>query len=88
MDAKISVVTEQEQKGVFVAQFKAQDIAVFSYYVESEKECYIIDPLFDDFVFKSFIKKRGATLKYVLLSHYHADFLTAHAGLGVPVIMG
>lgn len=88
MDQKISIVTEQEEKGVYIAQFKTHDLAIFTYYVESQKECYIIDPTFDCVVFKDFIKKRGSTLKYVLLTHYHADFLSAHVDLGVPIIMG
>lgn len=88
MDQKISIVTEQEEKGVYIAQFKTHDLAIFTYYVESQKECYIIDPTFDCVVFKDFIKKRGSNLKYVLLTHYHADFLSAHVDLGVPIIMG
>lgn len=88
MDAKISIVTEQQEKGVYVAQFKVHDLAIFSYYVESDKECYIIDPTFDNVIFKEFIKKRGSTVKYVLLTHYHADFLSAHTDFGVPIIMG
>lgn len=33
MDTKISIVTEQQEKGVYVAQFKVHDLAIFSYYV-------------------------------------------------------
>ena len=35
MDAKISISTEQEGPGFFVAQFKTLELAIFSYYVES-----------------------------------------------------
>jgi hydroxyacylglutathione hydrolase len=56
--------------------------------VESNKECYIIDPTFDDKILKDFIKKRGSILKYVVMTHYHADFLSAHVNLGAPIIMG
>lgn len=27
-------------------------------------------------------------MKYVILTHYHADFLSAHVDMGVPIIMG
>jgi hypothetical protein len=52
MDTKIGIVTEQEEKGVYVAQFKVYDLAIFTYYVESNKECYLIDPTFDYIIFK------------------------------------
>ena len=43
-------------------------------------------PTYDDIIFKEFIEKRGSTLKYVLLTHYHADFVSSHAELGVPIM--
>lgn len=73
---------------MYIAQFKTHDLAIFTYYVESNKECFIIDPPFDSNIFKDYIKKRGSSLKYVILTHYHADFLSAHIDLGVPIIMG
>lgn len=53
-------------------------LAVFTYYVESYGEAYIIDPTFDYLCYKLFTEKRGATLKYVVLTHYHADFIAGH----------
>ena len=61
-----------------MAQFKTKMLAVFTYYIESNKEAYIIDPTFDSLIFSEFVEKRGATLKYVVLTHYHADFLSGH----------
>lgn len=33
MDAKINMITEQQEKGVYIAQFKVHDLAIFSYYI-------------------------------------------------------
>ena len=63
-------------------------LAVFTYYVESNNQAYLIDPTFDYLVYKEFIDKRGTALKYVVLTHYHADFLAGHTEFKVPVIMG
>ena len=83
------LTTEQEANGVYVAQFKTADLAIFSYYVEAEdKSAYIIDPTFDTKVYKDLLVQRGSTLKYIVLTHFHADFLSGHTAFGVPVIMG
>ena len=82
MDAKNSIVTEQ---GYYVAQIKTADLAIFSYYVESNKEAILIDPTLDTSLYKDIIAKRHSTLKYVLLSHYHADYLSGHTQFNVPI---
>lgn len=73
-----TVVTEQEGKGFYIAQLKNSDLSNFSYYVESEKEAYIIDPIFDTRSYQDILIKRGATLKNVLLTHYHLDYISGH----------
>ena len=42
-----SLITEQQGDGFYIAQFKNSDLAIHSYYVESNKEALIIDPTFD-----------------------------------------
>lgn len=56
--------------------------------MESEGKAILIDPVFDTNPYHDLIKKRGATLAFVFLTHYHSELLTAHAQLGVPVVMG
>ena len=73
-----TVVTEQEGKGFYIVQLKNSDLSNFSYYVESEKEAYIIDPIFDTRSYQDILNKRGATLKNVLLTHYHLDYISGH----------
>lgn len=88
MDAKIAVTTEQEGKGFYVAQFKTVELAIFSYYIESAGQVILIDPTFDVTVYKDFIAKRNSVLKYLILTHYHADFLAGHTQFEVPIVMG
>ncbi len=56
--------------------------------MESEGETYLIDPPLDLEVLKKKAEERGAKIKYVLLTHYPIDYLTGHAQIDVPVIMG
>lgn len=88
MDSKLNLVTEQSGDGFYVAQFKTSELAIFSYYVESNKECLLLDPVFDVKTYNEFIAKRHSHLKYVALTHYHADYLSGHTEFKVPIIMG
>ena len=83
-----TITTEQEGNGFYIAQFKTADLAIFSYYVESDKLAYIIDPTFDTKVYEDILAKRGAKLESILLTHYHADFISGHTQFKVPIIMG
>lgn len=83
-----SVVTEQEGKGFYLAQVKNSDLAIFSYYVESDKEAYLVDPTFDVKIYQDILANRGATLKYLVMTHYHADFISGHLEFKVPILMG
>jgi glyoxylase-like metal-dependent hydrolase (beta-lactamase superfamily II) len=88
MDSKLSLVSEQSGDGFYVAQFKTSELAIFSYYVESNKEGLLLDPVFDVKVYNDFIAKRHSHLKYVALTHYHADYLSGHTEFSVPIVMG
>ena len=52
-----------------------------SYYIESDNDCVIIDPLRDTKVYDDLILKRGKNLKYVFETHFHADFISGHIDL-------
>lgn len=56
-------------------------MAEYAYYIESNKEAIIIDPLRDIQPYIDLAKERGATIKYVLLTHFHADFVAGHVSL-------
>lgn len=63
-----------------------------AYYIESRGEAVIIDPLRD---YTSYVKKaemNGAKIKYILETHFHADFVSENLDLeratGTPVVFG
>lgn len=88
IDSKCCISTQQEGDDYYLEHFKTADLAIFSYYVESGSEAILIDPTFDVQVFRELITKRKSTLKYVFLSHYHADYLSGHNQFEVPIVMG
>ena len=63
-----------------------------SYYIESRGECIIIDPIKDIEEYDNLIKKNKSKLKYVLETHFHADFISGHLELSdkynAPIVFG
>ncbi|NDV42429.1 MBL fold metallo-hydrolase [Flagellimonas sediminis] len=67
-------------------------LAQGAYYIESEGEAAIVDPLRE---VKPYIKKAtedGAKIKYIFETHFHADFVSGHVTLaketGAEIIYG
>ena len=56
-------------------------LAQGAYYVESEGEVAIIDPLREIDPYLKKIKKEKAKIKYIFETHFHADFLSGHLDL-------
>jgi hydroxyacylglutathione hydrolase len=67
-------------------------LAQGAYYIESEGEAAIIDPLRETSPYIERAKSRNATIKYVLETHFHADFVSGHLDLanktGAPIVFG
>lgn len=67
-------------------------LAQGAYYIESEGEAVVIDPLreIDSYVQKA--ARHGATIKYVFETHFHADFVSGHLDLakatGATIVYG
>ena len=63
-----------------------------AYYIESDGEAAIIDPLRESKPYHSRLERDGATLKYIFETHFHADFVSGHVSLsqetGAPIIYG
>jgi hydroxyacylglutathione hydrolase len=63
-----------------------------AYYIESEGEVAIIDPLRDTDEYTKLAKERNAGIKYIFETHFHADFVSGHLDLsrqtGAPIIYG
>jgi hydroxyacylglutathione hydrolase len=67
-------------------------LAQGAYYIESNGEVAIIDPLreVDDYITRA--EKDGASIKYIFESHFHADFVSGHVTLaqktGATIVYG
>ena len=63
-----------------------------AYYIESEGEVAIIDPLRDTDEYIKLTKENNAAIKYIFETHFHADFVSGHIDLskqtGAPIIYG
>lgn len=67
-------------------------LAQGAYYVSHQGEAAIIDPLREVQPYLDRAAKRGETIKYILETHFHADFVSGHQDLarktGAPIIYG
>ncbi len=67
-------------------------LAQGAYYIESAGEAVIIDPLREVQPYIERAEKDQATIKYVLETHFHADFVSGHLDLskqtGAPIVFG
>jgi glyoxylase-like metal-dependent hydrolase (beta-lactamase superfamily II)/rhodanese-related sulfurtransferase len=77
---------------MFVHQLYTNCISEAAYYIESNGECAIIDPLRDVKVYLNLAKERNATIKYIFETHFHADFVSGHLDLAkrsnAPIVFG
>ena len=64
-----------------VEQIYTGCLAQGAYYIESEGEAVIIDPLREVAPYIEKAKKNNAVIKYVLETHFHADFVSGHLDL-------
>lgn len=75
-----------------VEQIYTGCLAQGAYYIESEGEAVVIDPLreIDPYIQKA--SRNGATIKYVFETHFHADFVSGHLDLakatGATIVYG
>lgn len=67
-------------------------LAQGAYYIESEGEVAIIDPLREVSPYIKKAKLNNAKIKYIFETHFHADFVSGHVTLskltGAPIIYG
>lgn len=67
-------------------------LAQGAYYIESEGEAAVIDPLREVSPYIERAVKDGAKIKYVFETHFHADFVSGHLDLsnktGAPIVYG
>ena len=67
-------------------------LAQGAYYIVSENEAAIIDPLREVKPYLDRLEKDNVTLKYIFETHFHADFVSGHLDLsnktGAPIVYG
>jgi glyoxylase-like metal-dependent hydrolase (beta-lactamase superfamily II)/rhodanese-related sulfurtransferase len=77
---------------MYIEQLYTNCLAEAAYYIESEGEAAIIDPLRETEPYLSIAEERGASIKYVFETHFHADFVSGHLDLArkvnAPIIYG
>ena len=63
-----------------------------AYFIASEGEAAIIDPLRDVDAYIKMAEEKGVKIKYIFETHFHADFVSGHIDLsrktGAPIIYG
>ena len=63
-----------------------------AYYIESNGEAAIIDPLRDIDTYLELAKTNNSKIKYIFETHFHADFVSGHVTLakktGAPIVFG
>ena len=77
---------------MFTKQIYTNCLSEAAYYIESEGEAAVIDPLRDIDEYIHLAKERNATIKYIFETHFHADFVSGHIDLskvtGAPIVFG
>ena len=77
---------------MYIEQLYTNCLAEAAYYIESEGEVAIIDPLRESLPYIEMAASRNAKIKYVFETHFHADFVSGHIDLakktGAQIIYG
>lgn len=77
---------------MFIKQLYTGCLSEAAYYIESEGEAAIIDPLRDIEAYLHLATERKARIKYIFETHFHADFVSGHLDLqkatNAPIVYG
>jgi hydroxyacylglutathione hydrolase len=77
---------------MFIKQLYTGCLSEAAYYIESNGEAAVIDPLRDIDAYLQLASERKATIKYIFETHFHADFVSGHIDLakatGAIIIYG
>src|SRR5690606_28820461 len=75
-----------------IEQIYTKCLAHAAYYIESEGEAVVIDPLREVQPYLDLAEKNGAKIRYIIETHFHADFVSGHLDLakktGATIIYG
>ncbi len=77
---------------MYIQQLYTNCLSEAAYYIESNGEAAIVDPLRDIDDYLNLAKERNATIKYIFETHFHADFVSGHLELanatGAAIVYG
>lgn len=75
-----------------VDQLYTKCLAEAAYYIESEGEAAIIDPLRETGPYVELARENNTKIKYIFETHFHADFVSGHVDLaretGAKIVFG
>ena len=77
---------------MYIEQLYTPCLSEAAYFIESNGEVAIIDPLRDVEKYIDMAKEKNATIKYIFETHFHADFVSGHLDLakktGAKIVYG
>jgi len=77
---------------MFIRQLYTDCLSEAAYYIESNNEAAVIDPLRDIDTYLHLAQERNSSIKYIFETHFHADFISGHLDLakatGAPIVYG
>jgi hydroxyacylglutathione hydrolase len=77
---------------MYIEQLYTGCLAEAAYYIESDGEAAIVDPLRDTEPYLEMAAARGTQIKYIFETHFHADFVSGHIDLaadtGATIVYG
>lgn len=77
---------------MYIQQLYTGCLAEAAYYIESNGEAAIIDPIRETEPYLQLAEQRGTTIKYIFETHFHADFVSGHLDLatktGAQIVFG
>ena len=77
---------------MYIQQLYTNCLAEAAYYIESDGEAVIIDPLRETEPYITLAEHRKTKIKYIFETHFHADFVSGHIDLsrktGAPIVYG
>ena len=77
---------------MYVKQIYTGCLSEAAYFIESNGEAAVVDPLRDIDAYIQLAKEKNAVIKYIFETHFHADFVSGHLDLakqtGATIIYG
>ena len=77
---------------MFIKQLYTNCLSEAAYFIASDGEAVVIDPLRDIDAYIALAKEQNAVIKYIFETHFHADFVSGHLELaqatGATIVYG